>query len=159
MKNKAVLTKKHTIIEIVSFAIMLAALIIGIIVCASGKEIPIHFDIEGNVTEYGSGGSVLILPIIMLLTNVIMCLILRCLPFSCWNMPVKVKPEREVIVYGCVGYMLVVMELLFSLFTLFSSIFMLSGNEAAMNISAILLVISVFVDIILGIIFTIKKNA
>ena len=52
---KSYITKKHIIIEIISYVLMWASIVIGIIWSAKlPKEVATHFDAAGNADEYGS---------------------------------------------------------------------------------------------------------
>ena len=120
---KSYITKKHIIVEIISYVLMWASIVTGIIWSAKlPKEVATHFDAAGNADGYGSPYSFLFLPIIMLITCGICSLILHFLPPAQWNMPVKVKPEHAVRVYRDVVWMMVGMEFCFGVFTLYSTI-------------------------------------
>ncbi len=120
---KPYITKKHCIFEILSYVILLACFIIAIIgIVVLPDEIATHYDGAGNVDGYGSPTVLLFLPFIMLFTNGITSGILHFLPPSLWSMPCKIQPGREIIVYRDVAWMLVGMELQFSVFTLFNTI-------------------------------------
>ena len=70
MKNRNYYTRFHMILEILSWVLMLASLLIAIIGSVTLKgPIAIHFDGKGNPNGYGSPASMLLLPIIMMVTN------------------------------------------------------------------------------------------
>ena len=120
---KSYITKKHIIVEIISYVLMCASIVIGIIWSAKlPKEVATHFDAAGNADGYGSPYSFLFLPIIMLITCGISSLVLHFMPPDLWSMPVKVKPEHAVRVYRDVVWMMVGMEFCFGVFTLYSTI-------------------------------------
>ena len=80
------------ILEILSWVLMLASLLIAIIGSVTLKgPIAIHFDGKGNPNGYGSPASMLLLPIIMMVTNGTVSLIGHFLDPSAWNMPFKVN--------------------------------------------------------------------
>ncbi len=120
---KSYITKKHIIVEIVSYVLMWASIVIGIIWSAKlPKEVATHFDAAGNADGYGSPYSFLFLPIIMLVCCGISSLVLHFMPPNLWSMPVKVKPEHAVRVYRDVVWMMVWMEFIFGVFTLYCTI-------------------------------------
>ena len=64
---KPYITKKHCVIEILSYVCLVASIIIAIVGMAIlPDEIATHFDGAGNIDGYGSPGVLLMLPLIML---------------------------------------------------------------------------------------------
>ena len=156
--NKSILSRYHILIEILGAVLLLASFAVAIAAMASGKMIPSHYDFAGNVTDYDKPGFLIMLPIIMLISNGFTSLILHFVPFSSWNMPVKVKPGRERAVYGCIGYMIAVMELLFGIFSFaFTLCSGAAKGEMLMAIS-IFLVVALFADIIVCCVLAVKLN-
>ena len=156
--NKNILTRYHVMIEILGFVLILASFAVAIAAMASGEMIPSHYDFAGNVTDYSKPGFLIMMPIVMLISNGTMSLILHFVSFSSWNMPVKVKPGRERAVYGCVGYMLAIMELLFGIFTLAFTLFSSAALGKMMMPLSVFLVVAIFADIIVCCVLAVKLN-
>lgn len=145
---KSYITKKHIIVEIISYVLMWASIVIGIIWSAKlPKEVATHFDAAGNADGYGSPYSFLFLPIIMLVCCGISSLILHFMPSNLWNMPVKVKPERAVRVYQDVVWMMVGMEFIFGVFTLYCTI-----TSYMQKMNSMLAATFIFMAVLFGII-------
>lgn len=156
--NKNILTRYHVMIEILGFVLILASFAVAIAAMASGKVIPSNYDFAGNVTDYSKPGFLIMMPIVMLISNGTMSLILHFVSFSSWSMPVKVKPGRERAVYGCVGYMIAIMELLFGIFTLAFTLFSSAALGKMMMPLSVFLVVAIFADIIVCCVLAVKLN-
>ena len=147
---KSYLRKKHIIVEILSYVLIWASIVISIIWSTRlPDKIATHFDASGNPDGYGSPYSFIVFPIIMLVTMAICSLILHFLPPSVWNMPVKVKPERAALVYGDAISMVVYMEFEFGLYSLFFTIISFMQKGAWMLPSTFVFMGLVFFTIIL----------
>lgn len=119
MKNRNYYTRFHMILEIFSWVLMLASLLIAIIGSVTMEgPIAIHFDGKGNPNGYGSPASMLLLPIIMMVTNGSVSLIGHFMDPSTWNMPFKVNYLRRNIVYRDMMSMLFMIELELAVFVL-----------------------------------------
>lgn len=155
---KPYITFKTLIVEIIGMLMMVASLIYAVIVAATTKgKIPISYDIHGEVTKYGSPAVLIIMPVSMLFVGLIMCLILHVLPSSAWNMPVKVKEEKALIVYSDVAFMLGLIILEFGAFTLFSTLTYSCGDTVVV-IGTIVLCVACAVTIIGSIVKVIHDN-
>ncbi len=121
--KKAYITKKHMILEIISYVILFAAFILAVIgIFVLPEEIATHYDAVGNVDGYGSPVTLLIMPAILLISNLTCSLCIHLLPASCWSTSVKVKPGNEIFVFRDTVSMIVLMELEISVFGLFFTI-------------------------------------
>lgn len=128
--NRSYISLPQFIVEVISYLIILGSLIAGIIIATSTTgEIPVHYDLAGNVDGYGSPYVMLIMPLAMLLCSI---LISVCSHFSNpakWNMPFRVKPGNELIVYHDFVWSYVIIQMLFSIMSLAFVIFLpKSGN-------------------------------
>lgn len=146
--NKVVLTKAHYFIELISYVFLLAGIILAVVFACSGRQIPTHYDLQGNIDAYGSASAILMLPIIMLLTNIITSFMLHFMPFKAWNMPFKVKPDRFAVVYGKIAYMVVIMELCISIFTLIDVLTQMFEKGNVMLQISFVFIACLFADII-----------
>ena len=155
--NKPYIKKWHLIVEIVSYVLILAAIIFGIIMtCTIEGEVPTHWDMSGNVDAYGSPASMLILPIIMLITNILVSATVHFMPAKSWNMPFKPKPGRELIIFSDMVGMMVWMEFVIALFTLIMTIWFF--NFVICMIGTVALVVGIFAILIAGIVMAVKHN-
>ncbi len=156
---KPYITKKHCIIEIVSYVLMLAAFIIAIVgMVVLPEEIATHFDGAGNVDGYGSPAVLIMLPIIMLVCNGVTSLILHLLPPDAWNTPCKIQPGQEVVVYRDMASMLVWMELQISAFTLFDTIMTYRQSGKMILVGAIVFGVVLTLTIIYEIIMIVRHS-
>lgn len=117
--NKIYFTRGHKIIEIISYVLLAISFILAIIGQTTlPDQIPVHYDMTGKVTEYGSPATLFLLPGIMLFSNLSISFITHFVNTNFWNMPFKVKEERKIIVYRDVVSMMLWMELEIAVFTL-----------------------------------------
>lgn len=116
--NKPYMTKRHLVLEILSYVLLLVCFIIAIVGMATlPDEIPTHFTMSGEIDGYGSPGTLLILPIIMLICNGMTSLIMHVMPPTMWNTPSKLKPQNAVRALQDMISMIAWMELEISVFT------------------------------------------
>lgn len=159
MKKKLYITKAHIVVEIISYVVMLASFIFAIYAINTlPDEIPTHYDFQGNVDGYGSPGSIIILPIIMLITNLFISLLTHFVSPQFYNMPFKIKPGRELQAYKDVVWMLIGMELMFSLFTLASVWSQYVSNGKIIMIASVVMTVGIFAHIIFTIIMMYRHN-
>ncbi len=155
------INKIHVIMEILSYVILLICYAVTIYsISISPVRVPTHYDFEGNIDGYGSPYSYLFLPTIMLITNITISLIMHFVDAKNWNMPFKINAGRELVVYRDISYMFVAMEVLFSCFTLTSSIsnFDLEYTGKITSIAAIVMIILLFMVITVPTIFAYRHN-
>lgn len=157
--NKPYIKLNHVIIEIISFVSMLIALIYAIIMSATIEgEIPTHWVAGNQIDGYGSPGTLLMMPIMMLITVAPIALIVHFLPADMWNLPAKPKPGKEILMYQNCVLMIVIMELIMGLYTLvFTIAFRYALGDLMFNITFAMLAL-LFGDIIVMLIKAYKDN-
>jgi len=148
MNRKLIFTKIHIALEILGYAFFLGAFIVAIVACATVEEIPLRFDAAGNITGYGSPGALFMLPSILLVTNIILSLTVHFLPVNAWNVPFTIRTGREIAVYRDMTMMIVIMVLLFGLFSAALTFLLLKDLRAVLFLIPWILVAAVFADII-----------
>lgn len=148
MNRKLIFTKVHIALEILGYVFFLGAFIVAVVACATVEEIPWKFDAAGNITRYGSPGALFILPAALLFTNVIMSLGMHFLPANVWNVPFTIRPGREIAVYRDMAMMIVIMVLLFGLFSAGFTFLLFKDLRAVLFPIPWILVAAVFADII-----------
>lgn len=157
--SKPYIKKSHKIIEIVSYVILWASIIIAIIGAVTlPDKIATHYNGAGEVDGYGSPASLLLLPIIMLVCNLSCSLILHFLPSNMWSTPSKVKPGRELATFSVMSCMMVLFEIEVSLFTLFSTILCYKEIGSMINVGSVVFMVAIFATIIYGIVGFYKQN-
>lgn len=129
--NKPYITKGHLVLEILSYVLLLVCFIIAIVGMATlPDEIPTHFTMSGKIDGYGSPGTLLMLPIIMLICNGMTSLIMHVMPPTMWNTPSKLKPQNAVRALQDIMSMISWIELEVSAFTLFFTICIYRGRDS-----------------------------
>lgn len=130
MKNREFIRPGHRIAVIVSFIILLVSIILAIVLAATTEgEIPTHFDFFGEIDAYGSPWTAVLLPAIMLLTNLGSLAIIALVPISLWNMPAKITDANRPFVYNDALWTVVITMLTMSLIALVGTIFMFFVHE------------------------------
>ena len=125
------MTKRHLVLEILSYVLLLVCFIIAIVGMATlPDEIPTHFTMSGEIDGYGS---------------------------TMWNTPSKLKPQNAVRALQDMISMIAWMELEISVFTLFLTISIYRGKDAGWA-SIILFVGALTVTIIYYIVAFQKHN-
>ena len=159
VKNRNYYTRFHMILEILSWVLMLASLLIAIIGSVTLKgPIAIHFDGKGNPNGYGSPASMLLLPIIMMVTNGTVSLIGHFLDPSAWNMPFKVNYLRRNIVYRDMMSMLFMMELELAIFVLGFTLMTFFQKMHGAGLFSILFAVVLFGTIIVWCVIAYRHN-
>ena len=152
--SKPYIKKSHKIIEIVSYVILWASIIIAIIGAVTlPDKIATHYNGAGEVDGYGSPATLLFLPIIMLVCNLSCSLILHFLPSNMWSTPSKVKPGREMATFSVMSCMMVWMEAEISLFTLYATIISYRELGSLIMPGVVVFMIAIFATTAYGIIF------
>lgn len=158
-ENKRVLNKGHYLLEVFSYVILIAGFAVAIAALASGKTMPQHIDFEGNAEGTSDAGVLLMISIVMLIVNAAISVLLHFFPFKSWNMPFKVKPEKERAVYGLIAYMVTIMEVLFAVFSLIFNILMsVAGGRYIMQVTMGWLVL-LMLELIVFIVLATKRNS
>lgn len=111
--------KKWGFVEVLAWIVMAAAFAVA----AYGMEtlpdqIAVHYDINGQVDEYGSPASLFILPAIMLLCLALISFVAHFVKPQHWNMPFEVREANSDRVYGDIRLMVYLIELESSVFAL-----------------------------------------
>ena len=159
MKRRLYITKAHTVLEILSYVFIVASFALAIYgINTLPDEIPTHFDFQGNIDGYGSPGSLLLLPIIMLITLGTVSLITHFVSPQFYNMPFKIKPGRELIIYKDVVWMMVGIEFMISLFTLAAVWSQFISSGTIIMIASIGLCVGIFALIIGVLIVMFRHN-
>ena len=140
MGNKPYITKKVIITEILGFVFLLVGTIVSIVI---------------NNPEQKAGR--IILAVIMLGTGATMSLILHFLPVSAWNMPVKVNPNKALIVYEDCSFMLALCVLEFGIYTLFFELTVGMGDVIA-TVATTIFSIAIVITILASVVLIIKHN-
>ncbi len=148
MNRKLIFTRIHMVLEILGYVFLLAAFIVAIVACATGKEIPWKFDAAGNITGYDSPGVLFMMPAALLFTNIILSLVMHFLPVNAWNVPFTIRPGREIAVYRDMTMMIVIMVLLFGIFSAASTFLLFKNLGAVLFPATMIFLAAVFADII-----------
>lgn len=111
--------KKWGFVEVLAWIVMAAAFAAA----AYGmktlpEQIAVHYDINGQVDEYGSPASLFILPAIMLLCLALISFVAHFVKPQHWNMPFEVREANSDRVYGDIRLMMYLIELESSVFAL-----------------------------------------
>lgn len=111
--------KKWGFVEVLAWIVMAAAFAVA----AYGmktlpEQIAVHYDINGQVDEYGSPASLFILPAIILLCLALISFVAHFVKPQHWNMPFEVREANSDRVYGDIRLMMYLIELESSVFAL-----------------------------------------
>lgn len=101
--NRQYIKLPHIIMLVLSYVFMVASIIMALVyvVNSAGTEVPTHFDISGEADAYGSAGSIMMLPVIFLITNISLTFMLFFYSFEYWNHPMKkINPNAAKYVYS-----------------------------------------------------------
>ena len=131
MENRMYFRTSHRIAEIIAYVVTVLSVILAVVFAATTEgEIATHFNLAGEADKYGSPWSAIVLPIIMLLSNLMMLVIMRFVPISSWNMPAKVTDANRPYVYGDTIWVVVITMLMMAFISLFSVIGMFFFRES-----------------------------
>lgn len=131
MENRLYFRTSHRIAEIIAYVVTVLSVILAVVFAATTEgEIATHFNLAGEADKYGSPWSAIVLPIIMLLSNLMMLAIVRFVPISSWSMPAKVTDANRPYVYGDTIWVLVITMLMVAFISLFSVIGMFFFRES-----------------------------
>lgn len=157
--NKIYFTRGHKVIEIISYMLLAISFILAIIGQTTlPDQIPVHYDVTGKVTEYGSPATLFLLPGIMLFSDLSISFVVHFVSTDFWSMPFKVKEERKIIVYRDIISMMLWMELEIAAFTLVFTIMSYIQKMGRALALTILLMILFAVTIIVFCILAAKHN-
>ncbi len=157
--NKAYISKAQKITELLSYLFLLINFLIIIRADRMNMgRIPTHFDLMGNPDGYEEVISLIVLPVIMLLTNAMISVILHFVSPQAWNMPFKVKEKNKALVYHDMIWMLASMICMFSLYMLLLTILVLTGGAKFIFPVTILLMVGLVASIAIPIVIAKKHN-
>ncbi|MBR6307473.1 MAG: DUF1648 domain-containing protein [Lachnospiraceae bacterium] len=130
MENRMYFRTSHKIAEIIAYAVTVVSVILAIVFAATSEgEIATHFNLAGQADKYGSPWSAIVLPIVMLLSNLMMLAIFRFVPISSWNMPAKVTDSNRPYVYNDIIWVVLITMLMMAFISLLSVIGMFFFRE------------------------------
>ena len=160
MNKRPYFTKTHMILEILSWVICLAALIIAIVGAMTiDGEIATHFDMHGNPDSYGTAKSLITLPVVMMIIGLgTLSFVGHFMDPSTWNMPFKVNPMRKYVVYKDMLNMTYILALLISLITLYLTLTMFFQNTSSMFVVMILFIVLISADIVVWCVLASRHN-
>ena len=119
------------------------------------EQIPLHYDLAGNVTDYG--GKAAIIPILAI-TWVIFVLMTVLVKFpKLWNIPVTVTKENFERVYGITRGMLEVVKFEAMLLMIITIISAVKGSEFPMVLMTVLMVI-ILMTVVIGLYLLFKNK-
>jgi hypothetical protein len=122
------------------------------------KNIPIHYDWNWNPTGYGHSGTILIVPLVMLPTNLLIVAIGYFMPPEAWNLPVKPKEGCEETLYRITAYMLSLIVLEDGLYSLILTIAAAYQIRPILQVVTYAYVIILIATCVIDIILCIVKN-
>lgn len=158
MGRKPYIKKAHVIVEIVSYIILVVAFAVAIYGMNVLDEITTRYKVNGVPDGNGSPKTLLILPLVMLLTNGTISLLMHLVGAKSFNMPVKVKPENAVLVYSDMIWMMVIIQVLIALYTLVTNIGMFFGNGFVITMATIVLLVGLIPAIVVPFVMCLKHN-
>lgn len=157
--NRIYFTRRHRLLEIISYVPLAISFILAIIAQKTlPAQIPVHYDLSGKVTEYGSPAILFLLPGTMLFVNLIMSFIAHFVSVDHWNMPFKVRPEKKIIVYRDIVSMMLWMEMEFAVYTFIYTIMSYIQKMDGVMLLSILLMLIISATIIGFCILAAKHN-
>lgn len=156
--RKLIYTRVDAVLEILGYVFLLGSVLIAVAACATGTRIVEKFDKAGNVIKYGPPGILFLMPGSMLFCNLLFSLVLHLSNPGAWNMPFKLRPGREIVVYRDMVRMNTVMELLFGCYTLAFNIIMYRGYGEAITPVTTLFILGVLGDIVVMLVISARHN-
>ena len=85
--NKIYFTRRHIIIEIIAYVLLAISFILVIIAQKTlPDQIPVHYDLVGKVTGYGSPTILFLLPGIMVHSNLSISFVTHFVSTDFWSM-------------------------------------------------------------------------
>ena len=156
--RKLVFTKADAVLEILGYVFLLGAFLIAAAGCAAGTQIAEKFDEAGNAIKYGSPGILFLMPGNMLFCNLLFSMVLHVFDMRAWNMPFKLRPGREIVVYRDTVRMQTVIQLLFGIYSLVFNVIMCRGLEKAMMPATWFLIVGILGDITVMLAMSVRHN-
>lgn len=147
--NKGYRTRLHRILELAAWMALLASLLVAVYgICTLPEEIATHFSLDSTPDGYGSSGTLLLFPLLMVPCLGIISLIAHMVDPTCWNMPFEVKEACKTEVYGDMLTLLHAIQLEIAGFMLFTEIQCYRQSGKGMLPAVVLLTAAMAVTII-----------
>lgn len=116
-------TKRHTVLEMLAWLLLLASYGIAIYGMRHLPEsIATHYALDGAPDGYGSPGSLLILPIIITIALGTVSLVAHFVPVDMLNVPFEMQEKNQTQVYQTIISMLHALQIEISAYTLYMTI-------------------------------------
>ncbi len=116
-------TKRHTVLEMLAWLLLLASYGIAIYGMRHLPEsIATHYALDGTPDGYGSPGSLLILPIIITIALGTVSLVAHFVPVDMLNVPFEMQEKNQTQVYQTIISMLHALQIEIGAYTLYMTI-------------------------------------
>lgn len=116
-------TKRHTVLEMLAWLLLLASYGIAIYGMRHLPEsIATHYALDGTPDGYGSPGSLLILPIIITIALGTVSLVAHFVPVDMLNVPFEMQEKNQTQVYQTILSMLHALQIEIGAYTLYMTI-------------------------------------
>lgn len=116
-------TKRHTVLEMLAWLLLLASYGIAIYGMRHLPEsIATHYALDGAPDGYGSPGSLLILPIIITIALGTVSLVAHFVPVDMLNVPFEMQEKNQTRVYQTIISMLHALQIEIGAYTLYMTI-------------------------------------
>lgn len=116
-------TKRHTVLEVLAWLLLLTSYGIAIYGMRHLPEsIATHYALDGAPDGYGSPGSLLILPIIITIALGIVSLVAHFVPVDMLNVPFEMQEKNQTQVYQTIISMLHALQIEIGAYTLYMTI-------------------------------------
>lgn len=116
-------TKRHTVLEMLAWLLLLASYGIAIYGMRHLPEsIATHYALDGTPDGYGSPGSLLILPIIITIALGVVSLVAHFVPVDMLNVPFEMQEKNQTQVYQTILSMLHALQIEIGAYTLYMTI-------------------------------------
>lgn len=137
-------TKRHTVLEMLAWLLLLASYGIAIYGMRHLPEsIATHYALDGAPDGYGSPGSLLILPIIITIALGIVSLVAHFVPVDMLNVPFEMQEKNQTRVYQTILSMLHALQIEIGAYTLYMTImsYRQDGRHAILSLVIFLAVL------------------
>lgn len=143
-------TRLHVVLEIATWLILLATLLIAVYGIRTLPEtIATHYNAAGEVDGYGSPATLLILPMIMILPLGIISLVIHFVQPEFWNTPFEVKEENAAVVYRDMTTMMHLVQVEIAVFMLYTQIKSFLQDGTGVLVATVLWMAVLFATIII----------
>lgn len=143
--NRRYISLPQVIVEIVGLIALLASFGCAFYVMATTDgQIPTHYAFDGTIDGYGSPATLLIVPGITLVVNIIMFFSAHFSNPAKWNLTFKLKEENAILVYHDLVWMYVLMELELALMSL-GMVFAMPRSSGATTMVGLGLVVVIMI--------------